>query len=240
MAGLYDVIKVNWSDNRYFDFKNNDCYKNEKTLYSHLETEAFDNAGVKHMYYIMDYNIRRDRMFGEDMDRYCQRKFAVMVYYTALPTLAPQFGLFGITNTEITTMYITISHFNQASTLSYIDNALYEPTRYPSYKPKVGDYIKSIYNNQYYEIINVKETEEGTQFHQTKTTYSLNVRVWKNQNFDVQPTSGVPTSSLFDISAVMHQPDFLAINDQIDIEEQVVEYQPLPGEKDPTDPFGGF
>src|SRR5574343_83715 len=190
------------------------------------------------MYYIMDFNIQRDRMFGEDMDRYCQRKFAVMVYYTALPTLAPQFGLFGITNTEITTMYITISHFNQASTLSYVDDALYEPTRYPSYKPKVGDYIKSIYNNQYYEIINVKETEEGTQFHQTKTTYSLNVRVWKNQNFDVQPTSGVPTSSLFDISAVMHQPDFLAINDQIDIEESVVEYQPLPGEKDPTDPFG--
>src|SRR5574343_549107 len=114
MAGLYDVIKVDWQ-NRWFDFKNNDCYKNEKTLYSHLETEAFDNAGVKHMYYIMDFNIQRYRMFGEDMDRYCQRKFAVMVYYTALPTLAPQFGLFGITNTEITTMYITISHFNQAS-----------------------------------------------------------------------------------------------------------------------------
>lgn len=240
MAGLYDVVKVNWGDNRWFDFKNNACYNQEKILYSHLETEAFDNAGVKHMYYIVDYNVKRDTMFGEDMDRYCTRKFAVMVYYQSLPQLGSQFGLPGISNSEINTMYISISHFDQASTLSYVNNALYRPERFPSYKPKVGDYVKSIYNNTFFEVINVKETEEGTQFHQQKTTYTLNVRIWENENFDIMPTSGVPTSSLFDISAVMHQPDFLAVNDQIDIEDLDIKYQPQPGEKDPTDPFGGF
>ena len=38
----------------------------------------------------------------------------------------------------------------------------------------------------------------------------------------------------------MNQPDFLAVNDAINIEEQFIEYKPKPGEIDPTSPFGGF
>lgn len=240
MPGLFDVIKTDWNSNRWFDFKNNDCYSSEKTLYNHLESEAFNTAGIKHMYYIMDYNTQRDKLFGEDMDRHCKRKFAVMVYYNSLPQLIPQFGLMGISNPEINTMYISITHFDQASTLSYVDDAIYEPKRYESYKPKVGDYIKSIYNNQYYEVINVKLSEAGTQFHQTKTTYTINVRIWKNENFGVAPEADVPPESLLDIAAVMNQPDILEINSSINTENQFVEYIPEPGEKDVTDPFGGF
>jgi len=239
MTGIFDVVNVAWQS-PYFQYKTNPCYANEKLLYSHLETEAFDNYGIKYMYYAMDFNEKRDRLFGEDMDRYCQRKFIVMAYIAQLPPLIPQFALLGIINPDIITIYITISHFNQASTLTYEDDSLIKPQRFPPMVPRQGDYIKSVYNKVFYEIINVRDSEESSQFHETKTTYTLNVRVWKNNNFDVSATEGVPTSSLFDISAVMHQPDFLATNDEISIEDDFIKYEQKAGEIDPTDPFGGF
>ena len=239
MQNIFDIVKVDWNNN-FFDFKNNSCYDNEKLLFNKLESEAFNNFGVKFFYYILDYNIKRDRLFGEDMDRYCQRKFMVMAYIEQLPTTVATYGLPGITIQEIDTLHISISHFNQASTLSYEDDALIKPDRFPSIIPKVGDYMKSSYNNKFYEIINVKDSEAGSQFHQNKTTYTLNVKILANENFDVLATSGVPTSSLFDISAVMNQPDFLSINTGIEIEDQTIKYNPKPGEKDITDSFGGL
>ena len=239
MAGLFDIVKVD-INSPFFNYKNSSCYDQEKLLFSHLETEAFDNFGVKFFYYIMDYNTKRDRLFGEDMDRYCQRKFMTMAYISQLPAMIPNFGLPGITIPEIDTLFISITHFKQASTLSYTDDALLLPERFDSIVPKVGDYLKSTYNNKFYEIINVKDSEASSQFHQNKTTYTLNVRVWSNENFGINATSGVPTSSLFDLSAVMNQPDFLSVNNDAEVEDQKIQYIPKAGEHDPTDPFGGY
>jgi hypothetical protein len=122
-----------------------------------------------------------------------------------------QFGIEGVDNFE---MYVSIMHFKQASQLLYTGNPNSGQV-FEIYEPKAGDVIKSEYNDMFYEIIEVKETEE--QFLGTQHTYTFIVRKYQDNHISI---SADTSATMLDLDEVTDQVDILEINDVIDTENE--------------------
>lgn len=84
--------------------------------------------------------------------------------------------------TETITVQCTIQHFLEASRYDWKTE---NPTAYESIVPKIGDLMYFNYSDLYYEVINVKDHAEGTNFLSTPITYTFVLRVWRNSHENV-------------------------------------------------------
>ena len=135
----------------------NDQYFSERRLFDLWTTEAYNKHGVSMVYYPISFDLNYDKLYGEDLDRKVIRKFDLMCFYT-LPREEKLWSRFGIENMDNFSMFCSKKHFQIASTYDYTQTTI----SYGSYIPKIGDIIKSKFNDMMYEIIDVKE--ESGQF----------------------------------------------------------------------------
>lgn len=196
----------------------NPLYNNERKLYDLLLTEAYNFHGITMTYYILSYDIDKDRLFGEDNNRTIVRSFDTQAY-AELPNDKKNFSTMGIMNQDIFHLYISMRHFAVAS--KYFNGVPSEE----SYTPRAGDIIRmslneindptrmtrlnsdfpdptdllrtGTMNNNYYEIIMVKKQEE--QFLQHQHSWDLIVRAHRDKSIPLSGTSadGAVTETLF-------------------------------------------
>lgn len=88
----------------------NPLYNNERKLYDLLITEAYNFHGITMSYYILSYDIDKDRIFGEDNDRVILRSFDVQAY-AELPNDKKSFSIMGMMNQDIFHLFISMKHF---------------------------------------------------------------------------------------------------------------------------------
>ena len=214
--------------NTYFNHFNSN-YNNERFLYDLMITEAYNKHGVCCSYYIVSYNTNHDRIFGEDNNRRVERKFSVMTYFD-LPYETKTFTNQGIGWSDIFHVFVSMKHFQTASTLDTSG----VPT-YPTYIPRVGDILLTEYNNVFYEIISVKNQVE--QFLQHQHAWDLVVKVIRDTSLSFNPSTSATTQ---DLSEYMNKSDLFDIGSFINENKGPVKYNLTSTECGVKDPFNDW
>ena len=169
-------------------------------MYDLLITEAYNLHGVAMSYFVLSYDVDKDRIFGEDNTRVVQRTFDFQAYFE-LPRDQRSFSVMGMTWNDIFYIYVSKRHFSAASKyrngvpseseyiphvgdlvrLSY--NELKDPEkniRLNSDYPEPNDLMReSAFNTTYYEIVMVKQQTE--EFLQKSHSWDLIVRVYRDE-----------------------------------------------------------
>ena len=144
-------------DNPYFDFSS-ECYANESKLIDDLTTEAINFAGVQGFWYVVDYSLENEKVFGEDNSRTVVRKFPFMFAIEGLPIddrKWTKFGIEGMDNFHIT---VAKTGFAQASQR---DSDGMTPA-FKARNPHSGDIVQSTHNNVFYRVLDVKDKGDTT------------------------------------------------------------------------------
>ena len=206
-------------------------YNNERKLFDTLITEVYNKHGVCMNYYITTFDLNYDKIWGEDNDRKFVRRFPIMAYFT-MPREEKLWSKFGIEGMDTFSMFVSKSHFKDASTFDPSTNQM---SVYDSYVPKVGDIIMSEYNEYIYEISEVKE-EAGLYIHSKQHLWEFVVRPFKDRNIELSGTTSGTMSSIKDYVAGHN--DIFDIKDIISQKSSAVVYHPKANELPPKDPFG--
>ena len=190
-----------------------------------LVTEAYNKHGICMEYYIATYDKRYDRIWGEDNDRRFERYFDTMVYFQ-LPREEKMWTKFGIEGSDNFSMWVSKRHFRAASN---------NPLTKQEYIPKMGDVIRSKYNNYFYEIVEIKE-DTGLWLQSKQHMWEFVVRVFKDEHISLtSETSASAISAYTDKDS-----DVFDIRNVIDVEKEDVVYKPKSGEQSSNDPFGNW
>ena len=195
-------------------------YDNDRELAAMLNMEKWNMFGVKIQYYKTTYDVKRDRVFGEDNDRHIVDRWDVMAYFQ-LPKENKVWSKFGIEGINNFSMYMSKIHFSECTKSGY--------------HPQMGDLILTPYNNILYEIVEVKE--EALMFLLSKQyAWEIIVKRAKIENeFSVSPSlSASPITKFYKVD------DMFDISVDVDIEKEDIIYKPVPGEKPNKDPFGNW
>ena len=139
-------------DSPYFDFLS-ECYETESKMIDDLTTEEINMAGVMGYWYVVDYSLRNERVFGEDNSRTILRKFPFMFLVEGLPIDDKKWSKFGIEGMDNFHIVVAKAGFTQAS-MMMADGVTpaYEPRN-----PHSGDIIQSTHNNVFYRVLDVKD-----------------------------------------------------------------------------------
>ena len=194
-------------------------YDNERELVSMFTMEAYSSFGVKIIFYKTSYDVKSDRVFGEDNNRQVTNAWNVMSYFQ-LPKENKVWSKFGIEGVNDFSMYISKEHF-KSETSNYI--------------PQIGDLILSIYNNKLYEISEIKE--EAQMFMLSKQyVWEVIVKQAKIENaISISPSlSASPITQFYSVE------DIFDITTDIDIDKEKTIYKPNNGEQPNKDPFGNW
>jgi len=170
--------------NEYFQFQSS-AYDNERQLYDSMLAECYNIHGVEMVYYILTFDTSYNKIWGEDNDRRYERCFAFMSLLE-LPKEDNNTTPFGLEPFDLVQVNVSKKHFENASLR---DSNGYLQPQLSAYKPKVGDIIKSVYANYYYEIVDL--THEDTMFLQHKHSWTFLVKPYKNEHYDIK-TSELP------------------------------------------------
>lgn len=147
-----------------------------------LTSEAYNKFGFEITYFVKEHDTKFDPLLGEDQLENVKRRFELQVYAENIPQLQKQYQIQGMIYTEIVTVQCTIQHFLEASRYDWKTE---NPEAYESLLPKIGDLMYFHFNDLYYEVINVKDHAEGTNFLSQPITYTFNLRVWRNSHENV-------------------------------------------------------
>jgi hypothetical protein len=205
---------------QYF-VKTGSQYENEKNLYDLLLTESYNKFGVRGQYYITTYDTNYDKIYGEDGNRRFTRKFDIMTYYE-LPKELELWSKFGIEGLDNFKMYMSKLHYRAARTNG---NYSYDV-------PRIGDVINIVYNNRYYEIIDISEEEEI--FLQRKHSWTLTVQVFKDDHMSLDNSL-----SADDLTNYINQTDIFDLSATIDNKKTDILYKPPITEVN-EDPMAGW
>jgi hypothetical protein len=155
----------------YF-MRSTSAYDNERELYALLEMEQFNLYGSDLDYYCISYNMQANAIWGEDTNRRFERQYHAKCMLE-LPKENEFWTQFGIEGIDTFVIFINKMHFNRVT-----GGTGYYPLN-GGYNPKIGDLLRLVYNNHYYEITNVNHTDE--MFLQFKHSWSLTVRPYKHE-----------------------------------------------------------
>lgn len=216
----------NRDKNSYFNFKG-DGYKRDKDMLSGLVTQAFNMHGVCQEFYITSYNKSYNPIYGEDCNRRFIRNFDFMSYFS-LPKENKLFSKFGIQGiSDNFSMYVSKKHFRVASS----QNGGVE------HIPKMGDIIRSKYNNKFYEITEIIE-DVYVWLHSKQHVWEFVVNIYKDE--------GIKTTDATSASAISEftdkDKDVFDLKNDIDteIEKDKIKYNPPAEEKNNEDPWGNY
>lgn len=187
-------------------------YNNERKLFDCLITEAYNQHGVCLVYYVTSYNKNYDKVWGEDNNRFFERKFNFMAYYS-LPREEKMWSKFGIQGMDTFSMFVSKLHFRDASTYGMTNVNSNQINTYQPYIPLVGDIIKSEYNNYIYEIVEVKE-EIGMYLLSKQHIWEFIVKPYKDEHISLSATT---SAGMSEISAYTNKSsDVFNISDVVD------------------------
>jgi hypothetical protein len=174
-------------------------YNNERTLIDVCMTEAYNNHGVELTYYVTSYNLNHDKIWGEDLDRYISRKFYFQGMYQ-LPREDKMFTKFGIEGVDQFSIFVSKMHFDSVSTYSFdtVRGNLTSGT-YNSYIPKIGDLIRSNFNNYFYEILEVKE-EVGLYLLSKQHVWEFVVKPFQDTHIALSATTSATMTDIKDLT----------------------------------------
>ena len=210
------------------DAQGNDPYKNERDLFSALISEAYNKHGVTMTYYSLSFNLSADPLNGEDNNRTIMRQFDTMAFFT-LPREDKLWSRFGIENMDTFSIFISKRHFNS---VSQFDFAKGDPIKYDPLFPKIGDLIRSQYNNFLYEVTDVKE-EAGMFLISKAHVWELILKPYRDEHLSLSASTSADMGS---IAPFVDKDDPFNISGFIKSKEDEVMYNPPPTEK-PTDDF---
>lgn len=204
------------------DYSKNICgnsYEGDRELFQYLQLEAYNLFGVEIYFYETTYNVKYDRVWGEDQDRVITNYWPVMSFFP-LPKEDKIWSKFGIEGMNNFSVNISKLHFN-GETSGYI--------------PQIGDLIQTKYDSKVYEVTEVKE-DDPMFFLSKRYSWELIVKQFKIENtVTVSPAlSASPISKLYDVN------DIFDIRDNVDIEKEDTLYNPKDGEKPNEDPFANW
>lgn len=214
---------LNKCQNTYFDMSDSK-YDKERALISLFINEYYNKFGVCMDYYITSYDVKYDRIFGEDNNRRYVRNFEINGYIN-LPKEEHIWTKFGIEGIDEVIVWVSKRHFDAASTDV-------SGQTYP--KPQIGDIIKTEYSNYFYEITNVVE-DTGQYLQSNQYIWEISMKPMKDEF--IATTSATSAS---DISMVTNLDDIFNIDTNVDIEKENIIYDPEPGEQPNKDPFGNW
>jgi hypothetical protein len=209
------------------------CYTGEDQLYQSLLEEAYNSAPIPATFYVISYDTSHDPINGEDPTRKIIRKFDFNGYNEELPKDEVMYstGFGGIAGLDKFPLYVSKSHFIKQSQKDYLGN-----TVYPPYTPRGGEYILLKFNNKYYEVTRVKDTDEMNL--QRKNSWTFLLKVFENDRPDyIAATSATMVN---DIISVTEKEDIFNVSDIVDTEMEEIRYEPGPTEEAPNDPFVGW
>jgi len=212
-------------------------YNNERRLFDYFLVESYNHHGVCMTYYIASYNKNYDKIWGEDNYRFFERKFNFMAFYS-LPREEKMWSKFGIPGMDRFSIFSSKLHFRDASTFGFnsVKGNIGQGT-YPTYIPKMGDIIRSKYNNYLYEIVELKE-EIGMYLLSKQHVWEFIVAPYKDEHISLSATT---STSMNEISAYTNKSsDIFNISSVIDTKKVPVKYVPKSGEHPNNDPFANW
>lgn len=219
-------------------------YDNERSLISKMSSEMINHHGVLCEYILVSNNLNYDLLFGDDRNRRFLRKFLFMAYFE-LPAEDDRWSVFGIEGLDNFSILCTIEHFSNRAKKDV-------PAAQAIYSPRVGDIIKPMYNDYYYEITAWYDGYVSMNFLQFDNVYEIVVNKMTDDHIDdsnnlinssIRPVGNrdIYDDSLFvDMmnSSVNNVPD--TFPDSSGKGKVSPLYKPNPDEKPPQDLFGGF
>lgn len=140
-----------------FDFSSS-CYDVESRLLDELTAEAINISGTMGYWYVVDYSLKNEPVFGEDNDRTIVRKFPFMFALDGLPADERRWAKIGIEGLDNFHIFIAKISFAQASQME-ADGIT---PMYESRNPHVGDIFQSTHNNLFYQVLDVKDKGDAT------------------------------------------------------------------------------
>ncbi len=240
-AGVTSLDSCSAPTQTFFNY-NSDCYNNEKVLYDRVTSEALDQHGVKGDWYVVDYSLNNEKLFGEDNARKILYTFPLKVYMET-PFEQRQYNQWGMEELDNFVVYCTkFQYSTYASKSGHAD-----------YTPNSGDFFRPFYNGVIYEVITVYDTDD--QFLNTQHTWKLTLKVFKNEMLTTSPnvsaerqqtydkTNAVPTEPPAQITPISAYTtsgsDTLKQNELIDeVKDEVLYNDPNPPSG--NDPWNGW
>jgi hypothetical protein len=228
-----------WTNPNTIGNPDSDCAKSEAALIESLTKEAYDLAGFEVQYYVFNYDTQRDRLYGEDVNRAIERRFALQVYTPNIPTLTRTYRIEGFDYDELITLNCTVNSFRESSRYSWSDDrSKREPKFDPMMSPRVGDILYFPFIDIFYTIYNVKDfAEKDAIFKSIAITYQIICKVWRNNRNEVMPVD--ENDQLEEISSYQSLDSMFNIDNQIDKKKDVL-YTNKDEVKSIVDPFEGF
>jgi hypothetical protein len=194
-------------------------YNQERRLFNNLITEAYNMHGISLTYFVTSYDTSYDSIFGEDNDRRFIRTFNFQAFYQ-LPKEEKLWSKFGIEGLDQFSMYVSKLHYRDAS---------------GNYIPRVGDIINSIYNNFFYEVVDIKET--ASQFLLSEQyCFEFVVKPFKDER--IQTTAATSGTYIQDYTNKSN--DIFDIKVPVETKNEQIKYVPGALEKPSNDPFNGW
>lgn len=143
-------------ENEWWDMAS-ECHASESAVFDNLTAEAIAQSGVQGFWYVVDYSLENEKIFGEDNDRTIIRKFPFMFAVDELPTDARSWSSFGIEGIDIFHIRAAKVAFLQASQMKSDGvTVAYRPR-----EPKVGDIVQSTHNKIFYRVLDVKDKSDS-------------------------------------------------------------------------------
>ena len=200
-----------------------DPYANERELFDLWVTEAYNKHGITLTYYAISFDTSHDKLFAEDNDRRVARKFDCMAFYS-LPREEKLWSKFGIEGMDSFSMFISKRHFN---TVSKYDPSKEEQTQNDSYNPKIGDLVRSQYNNYLYEITDVKE-ETGMFLLSKQHIWELVVKPFRDEHLNLSASTSADMGAIIPF---IDKDDPFNVKEFVEENKEEVIYNPPPTEK---------
>jgi hypothetical protein len=150
-------------------------YKNEKFLFHSLSNENIMKNGITCKYFVISYNKHHNEMTGEDtypiVDgvREVEFTFDLRMMPQELPPEAESWSAQGQEGLDTFKLICTHEHFRQR----HLPKIPYPDYWQIPYRPKIGDVIKSVYNDMFYEVSFVNDGSSDTFFLQDKHIYEF-------------------------------------------------------------------
>lgn len=162
------------NDTNFFNWRSSE-YDGDKALFGSGVSEIINSFGVLSGYYIVDVSVENNKLFGEDNDRNLIRKFPLMVQFELPEENRTSGSGMGIIDTDIFKVRVGINSMAVNSSKGGFEERL----------PQEGDLIKPKFNSIWYEIIDVRNSEN--QFLQTQHVWSLTVRTYRDNKISATP-----------------------------------------------------
>ena len=150
--GMPDWDECLGIENEWWDMSN-ECHTRESLLFDSMTAESIAASGVQGYWYVVDYSLENEKLFGEDNDRTIERKFPFMFHVDQLPTDSRSWAKFGIEGLDVFHIYVAKTAFLQASQMMSDG----ETVSYKQREPKVGDIVQSTHNGVFYRVLDIKD-----------------------------------------------------------------------------------